>query len=422
MRLVLVVPSFPKLSETFIVSKFLGLLARGWDTHVVCGKSEPEQWKHFPELEKHREARGRVRVGWPHRPRWLAAALLAPAALRCLGSNPGLSWRYLGGRRLGWRSVRQLYLDAELVALRPDLVHFEFGALAIGRTHVKELLGCKIVVSFRGYDLNFGGLEEPDYYREVWEQADALHLLGEDLWSRAQRRGCPPNKHHVLIPPSIDTKLFEPLEPGTKETNRQSPRAVRILSVGRLEWKKGLEYGIQAVRLLRDQGLHCNYHLIGDGGYLEALTFARHQMSLESEVYFHGPLPPAEVRQELRLGDIFLHTAVSEGFCNAVLEAQAMALPVVCSDADGLRENVADGVTGFVVPRRDPRALAQKLALLARDPTLRQRMGQAGRQRVLSRFSIGPQISDFEKLYRNVLGCDVQPEQSCSPQQCPLLT
>ena len=59
----------------------------------------------------------------------------------------------------------------------------------------------------------------------------------------------------------------------------------------------------------------------------------------------------------------------------AVTEAQAMGLPVVCSDADGLRENVAHGVTGFAVPRRDVAAMADALHRLAADPGLRTKMG-----------------------------------------------
>jgi colanic acid/amylovoran biosynthesis glycosyltransferase len=81
-----------------------------------------------------------------------------------------------------------------------------------------------------------------------------------------------------------------------------------------------------------------------------------------------------------------------------------MALPVVCTDADGLPENVADGVTGFVVPRRDPEAMAERLTALASDPELRWRMGRAGRQRVLKRFDLARQIDSFAAFYEQVLG------------------
>jgi colanic acid/amylovoran biosynthesis glycosyltransferase len=75
----------------------------------------------------------------------------------------------------------------------------------------------------------------------------------------------------------------------------------------------------------------------------------------------------------------------------------------VCSDADGLPENVADGESGFVVSRRDPWALAEKLAVLAGDPALRRRMGQAGRERVLRCFRLEQQLAAFERLYQEVL-------------------
>lgn len=402
--MVLIVPSFPKLSETFIVSKFSGLLQKGWDVQVVCNESDPAQWKHFPELARHPESKRRVELSWPHRPRWLAAGLVPVALAVCLWHNLVGTLRYLrlGGRRFGWNVLRRLYLDARLLQLRPDLVHFEFGALAVGRMYLKELLKCKIIVSFRGYDLNMVGLEKQNYYQEVWDKADALHLLGVDLWRRAHSRGCPVNKAHVLIPPAINLGLFEP----AKSTSGASPAdPIRILSVGRLEWKKGYEHAIQAVRVLKDLGVSFRYRIIGDGSQLEPLAFARHQLDVEAEVEFLGAISPSEVKRYLSHSDIFLHAAVSEGFCNAVLEAQAMGLPVVTSDADGLPENVVDGVTGFVVPRRNPQALADKLQLLARDSEFRARMGQAGRKRVLQHFQIQDQIGAFDRFYRSVMEC-----------------
>lgn len=405
-RIVLVVPSFPKLSETFIVSKFLGLLTRGWDVHIVCGQSEPKEWTNFPELSKRPDIRKRVHVVWRTQPRWLAAILMPFALLRCFLCHPKGTWRYLNeGRKLwGMDTLRRLYLDAELLLLRPDIIHFEFGALAVGRMYVKDLIGCKVVVSFRGYDLNYVGLEDPNYYQEVWEHADALHLLGRDLWQRAQRRGCPPEKLHALIPPAIDAEFFDPNERCHSELAGTLERPLRILSVGRLDWRKGYEYALQAIRFLRDMGIYCEYRIVGDGNYLEPIAFARYQLGLEGVVHLLGAQPREEVRKQMLWADVFLHAAVSEGFCNAVMEAQAMKLPVVCTDAGGLPENVADGETGFVVPRRNPKALAEKLELLAENPSLRQQMGEAGRKRVLTKFRLDEQITAFEQLYRQVLG------------------
>jgi len=417
-RIALVVPAFPKLSETFIVSKFMGLLERGWDVHVVCSTSEEKEWARFPQLPA--GARKRVHRGWPHRPKWKAALLLPFAVMACFQAAPGRTWRYLrqARHREGLlEALGRLYLDLPLIRLGPDVVHFEFGALATERMDLRELLGCRITVSFRGYDLNFVGLDQPGYFDAVWAGAAGLHFLGEDLWRRARRRGCPPDRFHMLIPPAIDVE-FHKRDEAELSRKSEGSRPLRILSVGRLEWKKGYENALLAIRRLLDRGVACEYRIVGDGDYLPAVAFMRRQLVLEGVVEVLGALPREDVRQEMQSADVLLHSAVSEGFCNAVIEAQSMELPVVCTDADGLRENVADGETGFVVPRRDPEALAAKLEVLARDPALRQRMGKAGRKRVLKNFRLSDQLDRLEDFYRQVLNgvrADAGREESAEP-------
>ena len=399
----LVCHTFPTLSETFIVSSFLGLLERGWDAHVVCLESPAERWALFPELRQ-AGARRRVHVV-PLAPGWGAAAralgvLAGPAVL-----HPRATLGYLvrSWRRFGLAALPRACADAPFVAIRPKLIHFEFGPLARGHTYLKDLLDARVVVSFRGADLNFAQLDDPDYYREVWEEADALHVLGQDLWARALRRGCPPTKPHVLISPAIDTEKFSPGLRTAQVVAGTPERPLRILSVGRLVWKKGHEYALRALKLLQDRGMHFECRIVGYGDYAPAVALARHELGLEQVVHLLGGRPPAEVLTEMAWADVLLHAAVSEGFCNAVIEAQAMELPVICTDADGLSENVADGETGFVVPRRDAHAMANKLALLAGDPRLRRRLGEAGRRRALKRFRRADQIDAFERFYRQVL-------------------
>jgi len=404
-RVTIVVPSFPKLTETFIVTKFLGLLERGWDMHVVCETTDLADWDRFPDLLRQAGTRHRVHCSWPHRPRWLALLLVPVALFRCIFKNPIGTSQYLlnGWRLIGIDALRRLYLDANLVILKPDIIHFEFGALAFGRKHLKEFLNCRVVVSFRGYDLNHFGVEHDRFFRDIWDQADAIHVLGEDLWRRAMRRGCPADRFHQLIPPAIDANLFNPMNRMHTDFAGTRERPLRILSVGRLEWEKGYEYAIHAIRKLKNQGVCCSYRIVGRGSFLEAIAFAIHQFALDDDVQLLGGLSQAQVVEEMRIADIFLHSAVSEGFCNAVLEAQAMMLPVVCSDAGGLPENVLHTETGFVVPRRYPAALAEKLALLGSDPDMRQRMGLAGRRRVQIHFRLVDQITSFEQLYSRVM-------------------
>lgn len=402
MRIALVVTDFPVTSETFIVNQFAGLRARGLDVYVVCNRSQEKNWQGFPQL-KEDEIRRRVRVNWSATPRWRVLFLLPILIISCLISNGSATLQYLrrGWGQFGFRVFKLFYLDAQLIRLQPDVVHFEFGTLALERMHLKEMLGCKITVSFRGYDINYAGLAVPEYYADVWCAADMLHFLGHDLHDRAIQRGLPQDKPYTLIPPSIDTAYFNSSSIAHSHKDRNSK--LRILSVGRLEWIKGYEFALQALKhLLERYDGAVEYHIVGDGELYEALYFCRHQLGLEESVTFLGAVSHSQVLEEMRQADIFLHAAVSEGFCNAVLEAQAMNLPIVTSDAGGLSENVCDGITGFVVPRRDPQAIAEKLFVLANDAQLRHHMGRAGRERVQQHFRLDQQIDAFERFFQEV--------------------
>jgi glycosyltransferase involved in cell wall biosynthesis len=357
-RIVLVTDHFPKFSETFFAHEFTGLLERGWDIHVLCNRSNRDQHGYFPQLRQHLETRERVHV------------------------------------------VQDF--DAQLAELQPDLVHFGYGTLALGRMHMRDILGCKVVVSFRGYDINYHGLEDPHVYDDLWAHADMVNCVSQDVWARAQRRGCPPDKSHMVITDAADLSRFVAPE-RTYEDVGGADRPLRALSVGRLHWKKGHEFGLQALRALVDAGVDVRYRILGDGPHRESILFAIHDLGLERHVELPGARRADDVRDAMRWADVCLHPAISEGFCVSVIEAQSMGLPVVCTDADGLSENIADGVTGFVVGRRDAAALTERLAQLAADPALRERMGRAATRRACERFGFDRQIGELETLYHAAL-------------------
>lgn len=101
----------------------------------------------------------------------------------------------------------------------------------------------------------------------------------------------------------------------------------------------------------------------------------------------------------LASADIAVSSSHEEGFSNAVLEGMAASRPIVATDAGGNREAVEDGVTGFVVPPRDPAAMASTLLRLIRDPENAVAMGRAGRARVERHFSFEACVSKYETLY-----------------------
>ena len=144
MRLVLVVSRFPQLSETFIANKFAGLVDAGWDAHIVS--AEEGSWDDFPRLAVRPELRRRVHRQWPHEPAWKAALLWPLALMVTFLRSPQVTVRYWreGRKQLGHRVARRFYLDAAIVALSPDIIHFEFGSQGVERT---DLAICSALVS-----------------------------------------------------------------------------------------------------------------------------------------------------------------------------------------------------------------------------------------------------------------------------------
>ena len=95
----------------------------------------------------------------------------------------------------------------------------------------------------------------------------------------------------------------------------------------------------------------------------------------------------------------FALPSLGEGISNTILEAMAGALPVVATAVGGNADLVVHGQTGFITPPADPQAMAQQLVALASNPWQAQRMGQAGRQRVLANFSMQAMVSTYQRVY-----------------------
>jgi glycosyltransferase involved in cell wall biosynthesis len=140
------------------------------------------------------------------------------------------------------------------------------------------------------------------------------------------------------------------------------------------------------------------------------------QLNLSANILFLGSRD--DVPAILAASDIGILCSHEEGFSNAVLEAMAAGLPMAVTDVGGNAEAVADGETGFVVPPRDSKALAEAIIRLANDASLRERLGTAGRRRVAQRFGLADFVGGHRSLYAALLAgrrpCDV-PQLAVQP-------
>jgi glycosyltransferase involved in cell wall biosynthesis len=181
-------------------------------------------------------------------------------------------------------------------------------------------------------------------------------------------------------------------------------KAVILIVAANLIPYKGHDDVLQAISLLSESDKQ-NVFLIcaGDGlknrGDLVNLVS---QLELDEQIFWLGSRK--DIPSLLSHADIGVLPSHEEGFSNAILEGMAAGLPMVVTNVGGNAEAVIDGQTGFVVPSKNPKALAVALERLISDPELRESMGNAGRQRVGECFSLDACVHAYEALFHEVLG------------------
>jgi glycosyltransferase involved in cell wall biosynthesis len=181
--------------------------------------------------------------------------------------------------------------------------------------------------------------------------------------------------------------------------------APRILSVGRLIPAKGHEHLIAACARLRDQGLVFECDIVGDGPLRDSLQAAIDAAQLGSTVRLTGSLPQEEVFRRLTDASIFALASVVDAqgttdiLPTVILEAMASARPVVATRVGGVAELVDDARTGFLVAPTDVTGLAEALAKLLADDTLRADFGAAGRAKVESEFRVKKSAAALRELF-----------------------
>ena len=185
----------------------------------------------------------------------------------------------------------------------------------------------------------------------------------------------------------------------------RAPELMLIGTVGRLDPVKDQITLVQAfIELIKtDPAARNKVRLIvvGAGALLPKLLELSREAGLSELIWFAGERHDvADIMQTL---DLFVLPSINEGISNTILEAMATALPVIATDVGGNPELVIDGLTGYLVPKQDPIAMADVFKRYLDKPALLAVHGQAGRERCVSTFSLNRMITDYVSIYDNLL-------------------
>jgi glycosyltransferase involved in cell wall biosynthesis len=196
---------------------------------------------------------------------------------------------------------------------------------------------------------------------------------------------------------------------GDGEAGRRTPLAgdgpLELLFVGRLVERKGVEVLVRALaRVVRHR--EARLTVVGEGSWEPRIRDAVEKAGVGDRVRFTGHVPEDELSRRYRTCDIFVLPAVvdrkgdTEGLGVVLLEALRFERPVIASRVGGIPDIVEDGRTGWLVPPRDPDALAEAVLRVAARPGESRRVAREGRRIVARRFSWDRILDDLERCYR----------------------
>jgi glycosyltransferase involved in cell wall biosynthesis len=393
-RIATVVKGYPRLSETFIAQEILGLEKRGIPQLIVSLRQPTDGKLH----DLHREIAAEVLYlpeylkDDPPRVRkaceWAAAQPGFPIAWAAFQADLARDRTANRRRRFGQACVLARDLPADV-----DWLHAHFLHTPASVTRYAALI--------RGMRWSFSAHAKDIWTTPAWELSEKLASAEWGVTCTQANLGhlrslaSAPERLH-LVYHGLDFSRF-PDPPPARPAADEAPFI--IVSVGRAVEKKGYADLVRALGLLRDDP-RWRFEHVGGGSLARRLNEQAAALGIGSRLTWHGAQDRGFIFDLLRRADLFVlpsrlaRSGDRDGLPNVLMEAQAFAVPVLSTEVSGIPELISHGENGWLVPERNPTALAAALRLLIGNPALRWRLGDAGAASVRSRFSSEPGI-DF---------------------------
>ena len=284
----------------------------------------------------------------------------------------------------------------------PDIFHVQWAKDLERFMFLKEELNVKLVLSLRGAHINYSpiaNLELAESYRNNFPRVDAFHAVSQAIGIEAQKYHAEASKIEVIHSPLPD-HIFNRYKPFEKSTSK----TIKICSVGRFHWIKGMRYLFDALYELKQQNIDFECVCIGSKRMSEETLFQVNQLGIKENIQLIDNLNQDELFEIMQGCDVLVLPSLKEGIANVVLEAMAIGLPVISSNCGGMPEVVIPNETGWLVPTRKPNEIAQAIIEVIKTPENElQRITQNAHDLVKREFNGKESIKQFETLYQKVM-------------------
>jgi colanic acid/amylovoran biosynthesis glycosyltransferase len=406
LKIAIVINSFPKLSETFVLNQITGLMDLGHsvDIYSRAHPIRPIEKESHGDVIKYKLLNKTYyldKISRSYLLRIFQGVLIIARNLK----NFVVVIRSLNIFKYGKDALtlNLLFRIEPFLGKSYDIIQCHFGPSGNFGVILKEMgIGKRLVTMFHGYDIRLGIKNKGEIYRELFLSGDCF--LANSLYSYKNllQFGANPRKvfHHSV---GVDIGRFS-LRSNFSEFGKRN--SIIILTVARLSEEKGLKWAIKAIRKLLDRNpeFDVKYCIVGDGPQYTELKKLSQKLGLEKKVFFLGGMKQTEVIQEIHKADIFLLPSIEEAFGLVLLEAQAAGLPVIATSVGSVADAIKDNQSGFIIPSGDDEAIADKLTYLIKNKELWPSMGKIGREFVKSNYDNKHLTVRLVEIYRELIG------------------
>lgn len=415
MKIAYLTGEYPRATDTFIQREVGQLRQQGIDVQTFAIRKPSAD--HLVGEEQKAE-RSRTQYILPLSPFYLLWCQLS-----CLWRNPSGYWQ---GLKLAWQTSQpgikgglyQLFYFLEAAVLAQKLQ-------AQGIRHVHNHIAtssCTVAmlaapISGGTYSFTMHGPHiffEPHRWRLDEKIRRALFVSCISDFCRSQGMLFVAPEHWPklrIIHCGVEPELFNAIAHRAQGT--------RLLYVGRLAAMKGLPVVFEALAKLRGTHPDLTLTVVGDGSERPDIEASAQRLGLSTMVDFVGYKSQAEVRAYLQQTDIFVLPSFAEGVPVVLMEAMAAAVPVLTTRIAGVPELVEHGTSGWLVPPGNQQTLADALSRLVEDGDLRQRLGEAGRAKVVADFNIALEAAKLAGILQQEVSGEGSSVLARSPASTP---
>ena len=385
MRIGYILGQFPKLSETFILNEISELIRRGHDVYIFSLFNSKEDIVQ-PEVEEYS----------------LLERTYYPPSYHKLCIELARFDRLLFYRNR--RKINKFYCIAvarhfSKIAKKLDLdvLHAHFAnESTFTAMLMSKLTGLSFTFTAHAFDIFI----DPDVkaLEERMENASAVIAISE--YNKKYLQSIYNNKKIFVVRACPNLEKLNKI--------RRDPEQFEILTVGRLVEKKGIKYGILAMREVVKEFPEVQYTIVGSGPQSVELKKLTESLGLENNVRFLGAVDERTLMAEFSKAAVFILPCVKakngdmDGIPVSLMEAMYLQIPVVSTNISGIPELIENEKEGFLVEPKNVEQLANAIKILLQDEDMRRKMGKRGRRKIEEKFNIQKEVQKLERVWKEI--------------------